>query len=109
MTVFFNCSMAGPNKPFFVVNPAERINKAGLVRVSLHDRLREPHGFVQVAFAMFGVRARQPYINTNQQDRAIAEYRNVLARRGEDVTAHTLIGMIEDSRKNYDAAAEQLP
>ncbi len=46
------------------------------------------------------------YINTNQQDRAVAEYRNVLARRSDDVAAHTLIGMIEDSRKNYDASAE---
>ncbi len=46
------------------------------------------------------------FINTNQQDRAIAEYQKILERRPDNATAHTLIGMLDDSRKNYDAAAE---
>jgi tetratricopeptide (TPR) repeat protein len=46
------------------------------------------------------------FINTNQQDRAIAEYQRIIERRPDNATAHTLIGMLDDSRKNYDAAAE---
>lgn len=46
------------------------------------------------------------FINTNQQDRAIAEYQKILERRPDNATAYTLIGMLDDSRKNYDGAAE---
>lgn len=46
------------------------------------------------------------FINTNQQDRAIAEYQKILERRPDNATAHTLIGMLDESRQNYDAAAE---
>ena len=46
------------------------------------------------------------FINTNQQERAIAEYQKILERRPDNATAYTLIGMLDDSRKNYDAAAE---
>jgi tetratricopeptide (TPR) repeat protein len=46
------------------------------------------------------------FINTNQQERAIAEYQKIVERRPDNATAHTLIGMLDDSRKNYDAAAE---
>ena len=45
------------------------------------------------------------YINTRQEDRAIAEYQKVVAR-SENATAYTMIGMLEDQRKNFDAAAE---
>lgn len=46
------------------------------------------------------------FINTQQQDRAIAEYKRILERRPDDATAYTLIGMLEDSRKNYDVSAD---
>jgi tetratricopeptide (TPR) repeat protein len=46
------------------------------------------------------------FINTNQQDRAIAEYQKIVERRPDNATAYTLIGMLDDSRQNYDAAAE---
>lgn len=46
------------------------------------------------------------FINTNQQDRAIAEYQRIIERRPDNATAYTLIGMLDDSRKNYDAAAD---
>jgi tetratricopeptide (TPR) repeat protein len=47
------------------------------------------------------------YINTKQEDRAIAEYQKMIARRPDKATTpYTLIGMLEDQRKNYDAAAE---
>jgi len=45
------------------------------------------------------------YINTKQEDRAIAEYQKANAR-SENATAYTMIGMLEDQRKNFDAAAE---
>jgi tetratricopeptide (TPR) repeat protein len=50
------------------------------------------------------------FANTNQKDLAIAEYRKIIERRPDNTTAsssaYTLIGMLEDSRQNYDAAAE---
>ena len=46
------------------------------------------------------------FINTNQQDRAIAEYQKILELRPDNATAYTLIGMLDDSRQNYDAAAD---
>ncbi|MFN2516123.1 MAG: tetratricopeptide repeat protein [Pyrinomonadaceae bacterium] len=46
------------------------------------------------------------FINTKQEDRAIAEYQKILERRPDNATAHTLIGMLNDSRQNYGAAAD---
>jgi tetratricopeptide (TPR) repeat protein len=50
------------------------------------------------------------FANTNQKELAIAEYRKIIERRPDNsmanASAYTLIGMLEDSRQNYDAAAE---
>ena len=46
------------------------------------------------------------FINTKQEDRAIAEYQKILDRRPDNATAYTLIGMLNDSRQNYHAAAD---
>jgi tetratricopeptide (TPR) repeat protein len=46
------------------------------------------------------------FVNTKQEDRAIAEYRKILELRPENPTAYTLIGMLEDARQNYPAAVE---
>ena len=46
------------------------------------------------------------FVNTKQQDRAIAEYRKIIERRPDDAATYTLIGMLEDSRQNTDAAVE---
>lgn len=46
------------------------------------------------------------YVNTNQEDRAIAEYQKVTEKQSDSDVAYTLIGMLEDSRKNYDASSE---
>ena len=46
------------------------------------------------------------FINTKQEDRAIAEYKKILERQPDNATAYTMIGMLEDARKNYDAAAD---
>ncbi|HYE64710.1 MAG TPA: tetratricopeptide repeat protein [Pyrinomonadaceae bacterium] len=46
------------------------------------------------------------YANTNQQERAIAEFRKILEHKPDDVASYTLIGMLESSRENHDAAAE---
>jgi tetratricopeptide (TPR) repeat protein len=46
------------------------------------------------------------FVNTHQQERAIAEYRKVLDRKPDDASTYTLIGMLEDSRGNHDAAVE---
>jgi tetratricopeptide (TPR) repeat protein len=46
------------------------------------------------------------YINSKQEDRAIAEYQKVIALRPENPMPYTLIGILQDQRKNYDAAAE---
>ena len=46
------------------------------------------------------------YINSQQEDRAIAEYQKIIALRPENPMAYTLIGILQDQRKNYDAAIE---
>lgn len=46
------------------------------------------------------------YINSKQEARAIAEYQKIIARRPENAMPYTLIGILEDQRKNYDVAAE---
>jgi tetratricopeptide (TPR) repeat protein len=46
------------------------------------------------------------YINTAQHERAIGEMRRWAERRPDDANPHVLIGMIEDARRNYDAACE---
>jgi len=46
------------------------------------------------------------YIQSNQQDRAIAQYQKVISLRPENSTPYVLIGMLEDQRKNYDVAAD---
>jgi tetratricopeptide (TPR) repeat protein len=46
------------------------------------------------------------FINTDQQDRAIAEYQKILERRPDNATAYTVIGMLNDSQQKYDAAAD---
>jgi len=46
------------------------------------------------------------FINYRQEDRAIAEYKNIILKRPDDPAAYTMIGMLEDARKNYDVAVE---
>ncbi|MGH9968280.1 MAG: tetratricopeptide repeat protein [Pyrinomonadaceae bacterium] len=46
------------------------------------------------------------FINTKQEDRAIAEYKRILDLRPDNPTAYTLIGMLYDARKDYKSAAE---
>jgi tetratricopeptide (TPR) repeat protein len=46
------------------------------------------------------------FINTKQEDRAIAEYQRILDLRPGNPAAHTLIGILYDARKDYKAAAE---
>ncbi len=46
------------------------------------------------------------YINTNQPDRALAEFRKVSEREPGDAMSHTMMGMVEYGRNNHDAAVE---
>ncbi|MGH9900469.1 MAG: tetratricopeptide repeat protein, partial [Pyrinomonadaceae bacterium] len=46
------------------------------------------------------------YVNMKQPDRAIAEYRKITERQPDNAGAHTLMGMVEYSRNNYDAAVD---
>jgi tetratricopeptide (TPR) repeat protein len=46
------------------------------------------------------------FINLKQQDRAIAEFKKILEVRPDDSAAYTIIGLLEDSRNNYDVAAD---
>ena len=46
------------------------------------------------------------FINAKQEDLAIAEYKKILAIRPDNAAVYTLIGMLEDARQNYDAAAD---
>lgn len=46
------------------------------------------------------------YFNLRQPELAIAEYRKIAERQPDNAGNHTLMGMVEYSRNNYDAAAE---
>src|SRR2546429_9753292 len=46
------------------------------------------------------------FVNTNQQDRAIAEYQKIVERRPDNAATYTLIGMLEMNRQNIDAAVD---
>jgi tetratricopeptide (TPR) repeat protein len=46
------------------------------------------------------------FINSKQADRAIEEYKKILAIRPDNASVYTLIGMLEDSRQNYDGAVD---
>jgi tetratricopeptide (TPR) repeat protein len=46
------------------------------------------------------------YIQSKQEDRAIAQYQKIINLRPDNSTPYTLIGILEDQRKNYDAAAD---
>ena len=65
-------------------------------KVSLLSRLE---GSTSVALAAL-------YIQSKQEDRAIAQYQRIISLRPENSTPYTLIGMLEDQRKNFDVAAD---
>src|SRR5258706_9358923 len=46
------------------------------------------------------------FVNTNQQERAIAEYNKIVEKRPDNASAYTLIGMLEMNRQNIDAAVD---
>jgi tetratricopeptide (TPR) repeat protein len=46
------------------------------------------------------------FINTKQEDRAIAEYKKVLDLRPDNPATYTVLGMLYDARKDYKTAAE---
>ena len=46
------------------------------------------------------------YIQSKQEDRAIAQYQKIINLRPDNATPYVLIGMLEDQRKNYDVAAD---
>jgi len=46
------------------------------------------------------------YIQSQQEDRAIAQYQKIISLRPENSTPYVLIAMLEDQRKNYDVAVD---
>ncbi|MCA1601307.1 MAG: tetratricopeptide repeat protein, partial [Acidobacteria bacterium] len=46
------------------------------------------------------------FINTKQEERAIAEYQKILDKRPDNSTAYTLIAMLYDARQDYKASVE---
>ena len=46
------------------------------------------------------------FIRSKQEDRAIAEYQKIMAIRPDNPAPYVLVGIIEDQRKNYDAAID---
>lgn len=46
------------------------------------------------------------FVNTKQEDRAIAEYQKIVDRLPDNAAAYTLIGMLYDARKDYTNAAD---
>jgi len=67
----------------------------------LRKALEIDSNYVSAYYALAAI-----YVNTRQEDRAIAEYQKFIALRPDNAVPYTLIGIIEDMRKNFDAAAD---
>lgn len=46
------------------------------------------------------------YLNQNQDDRALQQYQQIIARRADDANTYVLMGLVEDRRQRFDEAAE---
>ncbi len=46
------------------------------------------------------------YLNQGQDERALEQYRQILARRPDDANTYVLMGLVEDRRQRYDEAAD---
>ncbi len=46
------------------------------------------------------------YLNQGQDGRALEQYGKIVARRPDDANTYVLMGLVEDRRSNFDAAAE---
>lgn len=46
------------------------------------------------------------YLNGGQDDRALEQYKQVVTRRPDDANTYVLMGLVEDRRSSYDAAAD---
>ncbi len=44
------------------------------------------------------------FVNTSQQEQAIAQYRKILEKKPDNAAVYALIGILEDSRQNHDEA-----
>ena len=49
------------------------------------------------------------YIDAKQEDRAIAEYQKIIERRPDNSVAYTLIGILEDQKKELRRRRRELP
>src|ERR1043165_5808848 len=76
-------------------------NNGGAAEAELRKALELDSNYLPAYSALAAI-----YINTRQEDRAISEYQKMIALRPENATPYTLIGIIEDMRKNFDAAAD---
>jgi tetratricopeptide (TPR) repeat protein len=74
---------------------------AQMVEAELNKALEIDQNYVPAYSALAAL-----YIQSKQEDRAIAQYQKIVNLRPENSTAYVLIGMLEDQRKNYDVAVE---
>ena len=74
---------------------------AGSVEAELNKAIELDSNYMPAYSALASL-----YINSKQEDRAIAQYQKIIALRPENATPYTLIGILEDQRKNFDVAAD---
>ena len=75
---------------------------AGKAEAELRKSLELDPNYVAAYYALAAI-----FINTRQEDRAIAEYQKFISLRPDNsATPYTMIGIIEDMRKNFDAAEQ---
>jgi tetratricopeptide (TPR) repeat protein len=79
---------------------AER--NAGCAETELRAALEADARYLPAYFALGAL-----YFNTNQQDRALAEYKAASEKRTDNTQAFVMMGLLEAARGNYDAATEQ--
>lgn len=74
---------------------------AARAEAELRRTLELDQNYIPAYFALSGL-----YVNTQQHDRAIAEYRQIAERRPTDASPYAMMGIVEESRGNREAATQ---
>ncbi len=80
-------------------NEEERQRNIALAEQALRRAIEIDSQYASAYYALAAI-----FVNTNRSEQAIAEYQKVVEQRPEDSAAHTMIGILEQSRNNYEAA-----
>lgn len=89
----------GTSEPGVVKNEAQLQEDARQAETALRRAIEIDPDFIAAYESLAAL-----FVNLRQPDRALAEYHKIAERRPDDAKSYTMMGMVEESRGNYDAA-----